>query len=70
MDNQTIIIGEVGLGGKIRSVGYIDKRIQEAQKLGFKSAIIPTGNLKGLKQSDSIKVIVVENVKDAIEKLL
>ncbi len=70
VDNQTIIIGEVGLGGEIRSVGHIEKRIQEAQKLGFKSAIIPVGNLKGIKQSDAIKVIAVENVKDAIQKLL
>ena len=70
VDNQTIIIGEVGLGGEIRSVGHIEKRIQEAQKLGFKSAIIPAGNLKGIKQSDAIKVISVDNVKDAITKLL
>ena len=70
LDNQTIIIGEVGLGGEIRSVGHIEKRIQEAQKLGFKSAIIPAGNLKGIKQSDAIKVISVDNVKDAITKLL
>ena len=70
VDNQTIIIGEVGLGGEIRSVGHIEKRIQEAQKLGFKSAIIPSGNLKGIKQSDAIKVIAVDNVKDAITKLL
>ena len=70
VDNQTIIIGEVGLGGEIRSVGHIEKRLQEAQKLGFKSAIIPAGNLKGIKQSDAIKVISVDNVKDAITKLL
>ncbi len=70
VDNQTIIIGEVGLGGEIRSVGHIEKRIQEAQKLGFKSAIIPAGNLKGIKLSDAIKVIAVDNVKDAIIKLL
>ncbi len=70
VDNQTIIIGEVGLGGEIRSVGHIEKRIQEAQKLGFKSAIIPAGNLKGIKQSDAIKVISVDNVRDAISKLL
>ena len=58
------------MGGEIRSVGHIEKRIQEAQKLGFKSAIIPAGNLKGIKQSDKIKVIAVENVKHAITKLL
>jgi DNA repair protein RadA/Sms len=70
VDNQTIIIGEVGLGGEIRSVGHIEKRIQEAQKLGFKSAIIPAGNFKGIKISNAIKVIAVDNVKDAITKLL
>jgi DNA repair protein RadA/Sms len=70
VDNQTIIIGEVGLGGEIRSVGHIEKRIQEAQKLGFKSVIIPSGNLKGIKKSDVIKVIAVDNIKDAITKLL
>ena len=70
IDNQTILIGEVGLGGEIRSVGHIDKRITEAKKLGFKTAIIPTGNLKSIKQDNSIKVIAVENVKEAVEKLL
>ena len=70
IDNQTILIGEVGLGGEIRSVGHIDKRITEAKKLGFKTAIIPTGNLKSIKQENSIKIIAVDNVKDAVEKLL
>ncbi len=70
IDNQTILIGEVGLGGEIRSVGHIDKRITEAKKLGFKTAIIPTGNLKSIKQDNSIKVIAVENVREAVEKLL
>lgn len=70
VDNQTIIIGEVGLGGEIRRVGYIEKRIAEAQKLGFKTAVVPIGNLKSLKQSKSINIISVENVKDAIDKLL
>jgi len=70
VDNQTIILGEVGLGGEIRSVGYIEKRIAEAQKLGFKTAVVPIGNMKNLKVSSSIKIIPVENVKEAIEKLL
>lgn len=70
IDNLTILIGEVGLGGEIRSVGHIDKRITEAKKLGFKTAIVPAGNLKSIKQNDSIKIIVVDNVKDAIDKLL
>jgi len=69
VDNQTIVIGEVGLGGEIRSVGNIEKRIQEAHKLGFKSAIIPDGNLKSFKQNSIIKLVSVENVQDAITRL-
>ncbi len=39
-----IAIGEIGLSGEVRSVGYIDQRLKEAEKLGFKKAIIPRGN--------------------------
>jgi DNA repair protein RadA/Sms len=70
IDNQTIVIGEVGLGGEIRSVGNIEKRIQEAEKLGFRSSIIPTSNSKGLKRNSVIKTIPVEDLKKTIEILI
>jgi DNA repair protein RadA/Sms len=70
IDNQAIILGEVGLGGEIRSVGLIDKRIQEAEKLGFKSVIIPSGNEKGLKISNRIKTHPIDNLKQAIDLIL
>lgn len=70
IDNQAIILGEVGLGGEIRSVGHIDKRIQEAEKLGFKSVIIPSGNEKGLKISNKIKTHSIDNLKQAIDLML
>lgn len=41
IDDQTVVFGEVGLGGEIRSVIGIEKRIAEAKKLGFKRAIGP-----------------------------
>ena len=66
IDNQTIIIGEVGLGGEIRSVGHIEKRIQEAEKLGFKTALIPSGNSKGVKDPSKIKIHFAENLQQAI----
>lgn len=69
-NNQTILIGEVGLGGELRSVSYIDKRITEAKKLGFKTAVVPGSNLKGIKQDNSIKIIAFDNLKDAVQKLL
>jgi len=41
MDKHTIYIGEVGLGGELRSVQRIGERLKEAERLGFQKAIIP-----------------------------
>lgn len=41
IDDETVVFGEVGLGGEIRSVIGTDKRIAEAKKLGFKRAVAP-----------------------------
>jgi DNA repair protein RadA/Sms len=70
IDNQTIIIGEVGLGGEIRSVGHIDKRIQEAAKLGFKTAVIPSGNTKEMKTSSNISIKNFDNLEQVIKNLV
>ena len=70
VDNQTVVIGEVGLGGEIRSVGNIEKRIQEAEKLGFTNAVIPSNNEKGFKNDRKIKLISVENLSNAVSLLL
>jgi len=43
VDPLTILIGEVGLGGQIRSISQMELRLKEAAKLGFKKAIIPKG---------------------------
>lgn len=43
VDPYTVLIGEVGLGGQIRSVSQMELRLREAAKLGFKRAIIPKG---------------------------
>ncbi len=66
-DNQTAIIGEIGLSGEIRAVNHIEKRINEAQKLGFKRIIIPASNdiqdeFKG------IEIIKVKRILEAITR--
>jgi DNA repair protein RadA/Sms len=68
INNQTVIIGEVGLGGEIRSIGQLDKRIQEAEKLGFQEVVIPRNNFKLLRQSPKIKVTPVEYLTEAIQQ--
>jgi DNA repair protein RadA/Sms len=70
IDNKTVIIGEVGLGGEIRSVGNIDKRIQEAEKLGFTQAFVPDGNIKEIKSSHKISVKSFENLDQVVKNIL
>lgn len=60
------IIGEVGLGGEVRGVGNIEKRISEAEKLGFEKIIIPEKNKKGLKTFQDISVIATNNLMDTL----
>ncbi len=39
-----VAIGEVGLAGEIRKVSGVNRRLQEAYRLGFKKALVPTGS--------------------------
>ena len=64
-----IIIGEVGLTGEVRRINLIEKRIKEAEKLGFKSCIIPESNKKDLKDNYKLDIICVRNINDAMKKV-
>lgn len=71
VDSETVIMGELGLSGEIRTISYIDKRISEAAKLGFKQIILPKNNLKNLdvKRYKS-KITGVERIKEAVDLLI
>ena len=66
-DTSTAIIGEIGLSGEIRAVNNIEKRINEAQKLGFKRIIIPASN-EVQENFEGIKVIKVKKILEAITR--
>ena len=70
VDSQTVAIGEIGLGGEIRTIAYCDKRVQEAAKLGFKKIVIPQSNAKKMKSSNGISIVGVETIQEAIKQLL
>jgi len=69
IDPQTIIFGEVGLAGEVRAITQPEQRIAEAEKLGFKACIVPTGNLKRLKKSQ-IKLLGVSTVDEAMQMMM
>lgn len=67
LDDKMIVFGEVGLSGEVRAVSMAEQRVQEAEKLGFTSCIVPAVCLKGIKQKEGIKIIGVKSVRDAID---
>lgn len=66
---KSVVVGEVGLGGEIRSVGHLDKRVQEAEKLGFENIIIPDLKSNISFKTSKIKIIRVRNINEVIDLL-
>ena len=66
---DVVIIGEVGLTGEVRRINLIEKRLKEAEKLGFKKCIIPENNKKVLKDEYKLDIIGVKNIGEALKKL-
>lgn len=66
VDPGMLIFGEVGLSGEVRGVSQASQRVAEAVKMGFTSCLLPKANLEKLKGEKRIRLIGVENVREAI----
>jgi DNA repair protein RadA/Sms len=64
------LIGEVGLSGELRMVAQMPSRLKEAEKLGFKSAIVPRRMRRGEPWPDGIQVIEVRSLRQALDHAL
>jgi DNA repair protein RadA/Sms len=69
IDPRTVIMGEVGLGGEVRAISQLESRLREAEKLGFRRAVIPEpkhalGTLAG-----ELQIIPVVSLVNAFENL-
>ena len=69
MPGDLIAVGEIGLSGEIRAVSFIEKRIREAQKLGFKRIMIPARNRFDANTIEGVEIIKVSSVSQAIYKI-
>ena len=68
--DDLVVIGEVGLTSEIRSVSKIRDRLNEAQRLGFKKAIIPSSDSQDIKGFSGIDLIGVDTVDKAVSQAL
>ncbi|MCF7906063.1 DNA repair protein RadA, partial [Candidatus Gracilibacteria bacterium] len=63
---DTVILGEVGLSGEIRSVAHLQSRLTEAEKLGFTKAIV--SRIRNKQQlPKKMKVIEVKSVQELVK---
>ena len=66
---SVVAFGEVGLSGEVRAVSMALQRVQEAKKLGFETVILPKVCEAAVKEVTGIRMIYVENIKDAISAI-
>ena len=69
LDASTVLLGEVGLGGEIRSVSQLESRLKEADLLGFRTAYIPKQKRKKL-ELKRLRLIDLEDIGEALGRIL
>jgi DNA repair protein RadA/Sms len=64
---RTVVFGEVGLGGEVRSAGQTSLRVREAAQMGFTRCILPARNVP--EDVDGIRLVGVNTLEEALERL-
>jgi DNA repair protein RadA/Sms len=67
---EAVLIGEVGLSGELRTVGQMPARLNEAAKLGFKTAIVPRRIRRGEPWPGGIEVVEARSLRQALDLAL
>jgi DNA repair protein RadA/Sms len=67
---DTVLIGEIGLAGELRMPGQIQARVREAQKLGFRTAVVPKALRKGEPYPKGIEIIEVRSLQQGLDTAL
>lgn len=64
---DTVVMGEIGLGGEVRNINQIEIRLKEAQRLGFKKAIIPKDSMRGIGKDFGMELYEIRYLSEAID---
>ena len=66
---DTVLFGELGLGGEIRAVVGAPSRIAEAAQLGFKRVILPEGNRAEAEGASGVELVGVSTIQELLDTL-
>ncbi len=68
IDQTTVVVGEVGLSGELRSVNQLDRRLAEAARLGFRRAVIPASRSSvATSRAEGLTLLRATTLSEAIE---
>ncbi len=67
IDPNLVAIGELGLSGELRAVPHLERRLNEAAKLGFKRCLLPTTTKPGATQG--MELVTVASVREALKMI-
>ncbi|MHB8575067.1 MAG: DNA repair protein RadA, partial [Dehalococcoidia bacterium] len=68
LPGDMVAVGEIGLSGELRSVSHLDRRLAEAEKLGFKDAVLPASTARRSRPQTSMRVHTAGTIVEAIER--
>lgn len=68
--SDLVVVGEVGLGGEIRPVPQLERRLQEAQRLGFRRAVVPNSPIIEDSALTEMEIMPAGRIADAIKLAL
>jgi DNA repair protein RadA/Sms len=70
LPGDMVVTGELGLAGELRTVGQLEKRLREADKLGFRRALVPKPPGTAMPPTvGSLEVLTVSTLREAVRVL-
>jgi len=66
---RTVVLGEIGLTGEVRTITRVEQRVGEAAKMGFTRCLLPGNNLKHLKGENAMALVGVQTVSELVDLL-
>jgi DNA repair protein RadA/Sms len=70
IDSRWVVLGEVGLSGELRNVPQVERRLQEASRLGLTRCILPEAARRDVARSPDLELIFAGTVRDALKIVL
>jgi DNA repair protein RadA/Sms len=70
LDPRAVFLGEVGLGGELRPIGQLERRLAEAARMGFRTAYLPgRGAAPAALRGTGLRLLTIPTVGELVQRL-